>query len=192
LPSNIDYDTQMALQSGSLGAESIRAWAGHWALGYTVAGVPLKPRVSAEYNQATGDENPTDNKRGTFDQLYPSAHDKYGLTDQVGWQNMKHVRGGLDLGVGKGWTATTRFSKYWLADPHDALYSGGGAVLARSTAGTAGTYVGQEIDVFASGKFRPSLGFSTGVGYLMPGTFLKNTTPGKPYTYPYAMLTYDF
>jgi len=26
----------------------------------------------------------------------------------------------------------------------------------------------------------------------VPGTFLKNTTPGKPYTYPYVMLTYDF
>jgi len=191
LPSNVDYDMQLALQNGSLGDESIRAWAGHWLLGYT-ASAPLTPRVSAEYNQATGDKNPTDNKKGTFDQLYPTGHDKYGLTDLVGWQNMKHFRGALDLAAGKGWSTTTRFSKYWLADPHDALYSGGGAVLARSPAGTAGTYVGQEIDVIASGKFRPSLGFSAGVGYLMPGTFLKNTTPGKPYTYPYAMLTYDF
>jgi len=192
LPSNFDYDTQLALQSGSLGDESIRAWAGHWLLGYSVADAPLTPRLSAEYNHATGDENPTDNKKGTFDQLYPTGHDKYGLTDLVGWQNMKHFRGALDLAVGKGWSATTRLSKYWLADAHDALYSGGGAVLARSSAGTAGTYVGQEIDVIASGKFRPSLGFSAGVGYLTPGTFLKNTTPGKPYTYPYAMLTYDF
>jgi hypothetical protein len=28
--------------------------------------------------------------------------------------------------------------------------------------------------------------------HLTPGTFLKNTTPGKAYTYSYAMLTYDF
>ena len=189
---DFDYDTQMALQSGSLGAESIRAWAGHWLLGYTLPTAPLMPRISAEYNQATGDENPTDNRKGTFDQLYPTGHDKYGLTDLVGWQNMKHVRGALDLAVAKGWSATTRFSKYWLADRRDALYSGGGGVLARSTAGTAGTYVGQEIDVIASGKVMPNLAFSSGVGYLMPGTFLKNTTPGKPYTYPYAMLTYDF
>lgn len=191
LPSSFDYDLQMAAQRGSLGAESINAWAGHWLLGYTVA-ASLSPRLWTEYNQASGDDNPTDNKRGTFDQLYPTGHDKYGLTDLVGWQNMKHVRSGLDIAITKAWTATARYSRYWLADAHDALYSGGGAVLARSPTGVAGTYVGQEVDVITSTKLRQGLGFSAGLGRLTPGTFLKNTTPGKPYTYPYAMLTYEF
>jgi hypothetical protein len=190
--SGFDYDAQMALQSGSLGDESIGAWAGHWLLGYTARELALTPRLFAEYNQATGDENPTDNKKGTFDQLYPTGHDKYGLTDLVGWQNMKHVRSGLDVVIAKGWSATARYSRYWLADAHDALYNGGGAVLARSPTGTAGTDVGQEIDLITSGKIRPALGFSAGIGHFITGTFLKNTTPGKPYTYPYAMLTYDF
>lgn len=192
LPSNFDYDAQMAVQSGSLGDESIRAWAGHWLLGYTLANLTLTPRLFAEYNQASGDENPTDNKKGTFDQLYPTAHDKYGVTDLVGWQNMRHVRGGLDLAIGKGWSATTRYNRYWLTDPHDALYNSAGAPLARSATGVAGTDVGQEVDLIVSGKFRPNLTFSAGLGYFMSGTFLKTTTPGKPYTYPYAMLTYDF
>ena len=52
--------------------------------------------------------------------------------------------------------------------------------------------VGQELDIIASGKFRPGVGLSAGLGYFKPGTFLKSTTPGKPYTYPYVMLTYDF
>ena len=192
LPSNFDYDTQVAAQSGKLGDESIRAWAGHWVLGYTLGAVVLTPRMFAEYNQASGDANPSDNKKGTFDQLYPTGHEKYGLTDLVGWQNMKHARGGVDLAITKSWSATTRYSSYWLADAHDALYTSGGAVLARSAAGTAGTYVGQEIDVITSGRLRPGLGLSAGLGHFVPGTFLKNTTPGEAYTYPYAMLTYDF
>jgi hypothetical protein len=192
LPSNFDYDMQMAAQNGKLADESIRAWAGHWLLGYTVARAPLTPRLFSEYNQASGDENPTDNKKGTFDQLYPTGHDKYGLTDLVGWQNMKHIRTGLDLSIVKAWSATTRYSRYWLADAHDALYNGGGAVIARSPTGVDGTDIGQEFDIIASGKFLPNLGISAGLGYFVPGTFLKNTTPGKPYTYPYAMLTYDF
>jgi hypothetical protein len=191
-PSSFDLDGQVAGQHGSLGAESIRSWAGHGLIGYSLKTVALTPRVFAEYNQATGDANPTDNRKGTFDQLYPTGHDKYGLTDLVGWQNMRHVRGGFDLAVRKGWTATARYSHYWLDDAHDALYSGGGVALARSPTGVAGTDVGQEIDLIASGKIRPGLGFSTGVGHLVPGNFLKTTTPGKPYTYPYAMLTYDF
>jgi hypothetical protein len=192
LPSNFDYDTQMAVQSGSLGDEQIRAWAGHWLLGYTLASIGHTPRLFAEYNQASGDKNPTDNKRETFDQLYPTAHDKYGLTDLVGWQNMRHVRGGFGVALAKGWSATTRYSHYWLDNAHDALYNGGGAPLARSATGGAGTDVGGEFDIIAAGKLRPTLGFSAGVGYFVPGEFLRNTTPGKPYTYPYAMLTYDF
>jgi hypothetical protein len=191
-PASIDYEAQLVTQNGSLGNESIRAWAGHGLLGYTLAETPLTPRLWAEYNQASGDANPADNKKGTFDQLYPTGHDKYGLTDLVGWQNMKHVRGGVDLAIAKGWSATARYSSYWLADPHDALYNGGGVALARSATGVAGSYVGQEVDVIASGKLRPGFGLSTGVGHFVPGTFLKNTTPGKAYTYPYAMLTYDF
>ena len=192
LPSNFDYDMQVAAQNGKLADESIRAWAGHWLVGFTVAGASLTPRIFGEYNQASGDANPTDNKKGTFDQLYPTGHDKYGLTDLVGWQNMKHVRGGLDFAIAKGWSATARYSHYWLADAHDALYNGGGAVLARSATGTAGTYVGREIDVITSATLRPDIGLSAGVGYFVPGSFLKNTTPGKPYTYPYVMLAYDF
>jgi hypothetical protein len=192
LPSNFDYDAQMAVQSGSLGDEQIRAWAGHWLIGYTLANAGHTPRVFGEYNQASGDGNPTDNKKGTFDQLYPTGHDKYGLTDLVGWENMRHVRGGFGVALTKGWSATTRYSHYWLDDAHDALYNGGGAPLARSATGVAGTNVGGELDIIAAGKLRPTLGFSAGVGYFMPGEFLKNTTPGKPYTYPYLMLTYDF
>jgi hypothetical protein len=192
LPANFDYDTQLASQHGSLAGESIRAEAAHAALGYTIATMPRTPRLFAEYNYASGDENPTDNKRGTFDQLYPTGHDKYGLTDLVGWQNMKHVRGGVDVAIAKGWSATARYSSYWLANARDALYSGGGAPAARSVTGVAGTYVGREVDLIASGKLKEGLGFSAGLGRFIPGTFLKNTTPGKPYTYPYAMVTWDF
>ncbi|HJP86650.1 MAG TPA: alginate export family protein [Gemmatimonadaceae bacterium] len=191
-PAALDYDAQLVGQHGSLGNESIRAWAAHALVGYTASRTPFTPRLWAEYNQATGDGNPTDNRKETFDQLYPTGHDKYGLTDLVGWQNMRHVRGGLDVAFNKAWSATTRYSHYWLDDPHDALYNGGGAPLARSATGVAGTNVGQEIDLVAAGKLRPDLGFSAGIGHFMPGSFLKTTTRGKPYTYPYAMVTWDF
>ena len=192
LPSHFDYDLQMAGQRGGLADESISAWAGHWLLGYTLAGVTLTPRISGEYNAASGDANPTDNRKGTFDQLYPTGHDKYGLTDLVGWQNMKHVRTALDLALPRKWTASARFSRYWLADARDALYNGGGAALARDPTGAAGTDVGREVDVVAWGKLRRDLGLSAGVGRLLPGHFLRVTTPGASYTYTYTMLSWTF
>ena len=35
LPDNFDYDVEMNKQTGSLGADTIDAWAGHWNAGYT-------------------------------------------------------------------------------------------------------------------------------------------------------------
>jgi hypothetical protein len=192
LPGGFDYNTDIAGQHGSLGSESIGAWANHWLLGYTVSKARFTPRIFAEYNHASGDKNPTDNKKGTFDQLYPTGHDKYGLTDQVGWENMHQVRSGVEFKLTPKWMATGRYNAYWLADPHDALYNGGGGVIARVPAGDAGRFVGHGLDFISAYTFNPRLSLSGGIGHIFPGTFLKNATPGAGYTYPYAMLTYGF
>lgn len=191
LPGGFDYDTTMAKQSGSLGSESIGAWAGHWLGGYT-ADARYTPRFFAEYNYASGDHNPTDNHRGTFDQLYPTGHDKYGLTDLVGWQNMEHTRAGAEVKVTKKWSATARYNLYWLADAHDGLYNSAGVAIARDKTGMAGRFVGQEPDVITSYKFNTRLTVSGGYGRMIPGTFLNNTTHGASYNYPYFMTVYDF
>jgi hypothetical protein len=192
LPAGFDYNTEFAGQDGSLGDESVGAWASHVLLGYTIPKVRFTPRFFTEYNHATGDKDPADNKRGTFDGLYPTGHDKYGLTDQVGWQNMHHIRTGMEFKFNKKWTATGRYNAYWLADSHDALYNGAGAVIARVPAGTAGKFVGQGFDILSAYTFNPRLLFSGGFGKIFPGAFLKNATPGASYNYPYAMLTYNF
>ncbi len=188
-----DYGTEMVGEHGSIGVEDVSAWAGHWVVGYTIPKVRFTPRLFSEYNYASGDKNPTDNKKGTFDMMYPSGHDKYGLTDQVGWQNMHHNRSGVEFKLNKKWMATARYNAYWLADPHDALYNGGtGAVIARNPAGTAGTFVGQGFDIISSYNFNSRLQLSGGYGKLFAGTFLKNTTPGQAYNYPYLMTVYNF
>jgi hypothetical protein len=192
LPANFDYGTEMAKQAGSLGTDSISAWAGHWVLGYTVARARFKPRVLAEYNFASGDHNPTDGKRGTFDQLYPTGHDKYGLADQVGWKNIHHLRGGVEFTPRAKWLLTGRYSAWWLADSHDALYSAGGAVVARVANGSAGRYVGQELDFLAVYSLSKQIQTGGGFGHILPGTFLKRATPGEAYNLPYATLTFSF
>ncbi|MBM3804692.1 MAG: hypothetical protein FJW26_20550, partial [Acidimicrobiia bacterium] len=123
LPGNLDYGTELARQAGALGSDRVLAWAGHWLLGYTVSSLSVKPRLVIEYNYASGDDDPRDGIRGTFDQLYPTAHDKYGLADQVGWRNIHHVRGGLELKLGAASQITTSYHSWWLASATDALYS---------------------------------------------------------------------
>jgi hypothetical protein len=187
----LDYDTEIAKQIGSLGHDSISAWAGHWLLAYTLSRAPFTPRLLAEFNYASGDGNPTDGKRNTFDQLYPSAHDLYGLADQVGWKNIEHARTGVEFKPKAKWTVSSKYSSYWLANSHDALYNTSSAVVARSPTGRAGRYVGQELDFVTSLIYRQTT-FSAGFGHIFPGTFLKITTRGASHSYPYGSVTYDF
>ncbi len=191
-PWNTDYDVEMARQAGSLGSDTISAWAGHWRVGHTFAGKSLTPRMFAEYNYATGDKKPTDGKRGTFDQLFPSAHDLYGLTDQIGWKNIQHLRTGLEVKPRTNWNLAAKYNSYWLADPHDALFNSASIVIARSAAGHAGVFVGQELDFVSSVKYKQGPILSGGFGHLFPGTFLNATTPGKAYNFPYLSLFYSF
>ena len=191
-PLNTDYAAEMAKQAGALGSDTINAWAGHWLLGYTFAGKSFKPRLLAEYNYASGDKSPADGRRGTFDQLFPSAHDLYGLTDQVGWRNIRHIRTGVEVKPRVNWSIGSKYNLYWLADPHDALYNAASAVVAKSPGGHAGVYVGQELDFVSSIKYKHGPVLSSGFGHLFPGTFLKATTPGRGYNSPYVSILYAF
>jgi hypothetical protein len=192
LPANLDYGVEMATQTGSLGADDVQAWGGHWLAGYTFAKPASKPRLFAEYNFATGDANATDQKREGFDQLYPTPHDKTGLADQVGWKNIHHLRGGLELKPTAKLSISTSYHSWWLADIHDGLYSVSGALVARVPDGSAGSHVGQEFDVQAGYPLSPQIQIAPGYSHIFPGTFLNNATPGKAYNLGYLMVTYQF
>jgi len=192
LPAAFDYSTETALQTGSVGPDTVRAWASHWNVGKTLAAAAGRPRFFGEYNYASGDANRADGTRGTFDQLYPTGHDKYGLADQVGWRNIHHARTGVEIKPSANWGMNGGYHSWWLASATDALYSAGGAAVARSAAGTAGRHVGQEVDMQATYTYSPQLQVGLGYAYLIPGDFLKHTTPGSAYSYPYVMVTYVF
>jgi len=191
MPARFDYNVEMDLQRGSLAADSVRAWAGHWQIRHSLPW-SATPRVTAEYNYASGDADPADGIRGTFDQLYPTGHDKYGLADQIGWRNIRHVRLGYEMTPIKATPISFGYHSYWLAEARDALYAASGAAIARVPAGAASTRVGQEIDVQVSRPLFPQLIVSGGYSHLIAGPFLKQATPGKSYSGPFLMATYVF
>jgi len=191
LPSAFDYSGDIALQRGSVGSDTVKAWAGHGVVGRTFSS-PVKPRVFGEFNHASGDANPVDGTRGTFDQLYPSGHDKYGLADQVGWRNINHARVAVDIKPTPKWLVSGGYHNFWLASATDGLYNSGGTLVARSAAGTAGTYVGWEVDVQAAFIYSPHLQVYAGYARFVPGEFLQNTTGGHTYNYPFVTATYVF
>jgi hypothetical protein len=191
LPARLDYGVEVAMQRGSLGADEVRAWAGHWQLRETLPGAAAV-RLTGEYNFASGDEDPTDGVRGTFDQLYPTPHDKYGLSDQIGWKNIHHARAGVEFTAVKGLPITTNYHSWWLAEARDGIYTAGSAPLARVPAGAARRHVGQEVDVQVARALTPQLQLAAGYAHIFAGPFLKEATPGASYSHPYVMATYVF
>lgn len=192
LPADFDYGVEMAAQTGSVATDDLGAWAGHWVAGKTFPGAASRPRTFIEFNYASGDRDPKDGHRGTFDQLYPTGHDKLGLADQVGWRNVEHLRGGIELKPAAQWQISGSYHSFWLASATDALYNAGGAAVARAADGSAGTRVGQELDAQVAYVYSSQLQIAGGYAYLKPGQFLKTTTPGEAYSYSYIMVTYVF
>jgi hypothetical protein len=192
LPASFDYSIETAMQRGSVGPDHVSTWAGHWVIGRTFSTAALQPRPFIEYNYATGDGDPKNGRQNTFDQLYPTAHDKYGLADQVGWKNIHHLRGGVDLKLPRHWIAGAKYSAYWLADAHDALYNTQSTAIVRKADGSAGPWVGTEFDTTFLWTPAKPVQLGGGLAHIFPGTFLKRAAPGHSYTGPYLLANYTF
>jgi len=193
LPAGFDYAAEMAKQMGHYSNDDIVAWAGYWIIGYTVPGVPLEPRLSVEYDYATGDKAQGDGRIGTFDQLYPTNHSYYGIVDMEGWRNLRDFRSGINLVPHHKVKLTFDYNWFWLASAHDGLYNAAGVLIVKPPAsGALHTDVGSEADIIFSYSPFPQVIIGSGFGHLFPGRFLKENSPGSGTSFPYGFLTYRF
>jgi Alginate export len=190
LPADFDYDTEFDGQRGSLGRYSIGAWAGYASIGKTFSKVAAAPRAFIEGNYASGTKNPAGRDWNTFDQLYPSNHDKLGFTDQVGRRNLVQFRIGVEEEPTKKWKLKQAFVGYWLATASDNFYASSGAIAVPAHPG-ASRHIGNELDLAFEYELNKGLNFGFGYARLFAGPFLKSTTGGHDYVYPYAYFEYN-
>ena len=186
-----DYSSYLVGQAGNISVDDFNAWAAHLMVGRTFAG-KWTPRASLEYNFASGDEDPRDGRRGTFDILYPTPHDLYGLSDQVGWRNLHHFRAGVELKPHRKVRLVPNYHSWWRASTGDGLYNAGGALIVRPIGFAGGRHIGQEADFQAFFTINPRLTLGSGIAHIFPGTFLKEASRGASYTSPYLMLVWAF
>jgi len=191
LPADFDYETEFDGQTGSLGAMSIRAWAGYASAGKTFGNIAASPRVFIEGNYASGTKNPAGRDWNTFDQLYPSNHDKYGFADLVGRRNLVQFRAGVEEELTKKWKLKQAFEGFWMATSNDNFYNSSGAIEVLAHPG-ANRHIGNELDLVAEYQLNKGLSFGFGYARLFAGQFLKTTTDGHDYSYPFAYFQYNF
>jgi hypothetical protein len=191
LPHRLDYNLEMAFQTGRWAQDTIRAWAGHWVLGYALLRANGTPRLVLEYNYASGDANPSDRRRGTFDQLFPTNHNKYGTADRIAWRNIHDLMGGVEWRPTRKWKWNLDYHSFWLASRQDALYTEAGVVFTLNPKARA-SRVGQELDLQAAYQLSERLQLGFGYAHLFAGPYLKESTTASSVTYPFLMWGYRF
>lgn len=187
---SLDYSTEWIGERGSDGTNVIRANAFNIGAGYRIDPVWWKPRVFWQYDYASGDKNPADGTHGTFDTMYPTAHDRFGISDLFGWQNIISQRAGLTLEPRHRWTVTGQFLDLWLDSAKDALYNSSGSSIVRDTTGKWGTHIGKEYDAYTWYELNRHVNLGVGVGHLQGGEFLQHNSKGPNYNSPYFAINF--
>jgi hypothetical protein len=178
LPRRFDYLVETAVQSGRIGGDPLRAWAGTYTLGYTIFEKNrFSPRPFAVYSYSTGDKQFGDGRRGTFDQLYPTNHSYFGVADRIAWRNLHEGEAGLFWRPIAKMLVRHEYHHFWLATRKDAFYNFQGRPLVRNPRATS-SHVTQEFDSNISWDYSRQLQFVIGYAYIVPGAFLKQSLPG--------------
>jgi hypothetical protein len=185
----VQFTAEAILQRGRMGVLPHRAhaWVVEVEREVEVWGRALETAI--EYKYASGSSR--SDESGTFDQLYPAAHDKLGHADLLGWRNVRNVKVTSTYALTRGLALSAMYNDSWLAEATDAAYNLQGRPISRAPAGDAGTHLGREADLFASYRRGPVV-LGAGFGYFFTGRFLDQTTPGLNQRLFYVFQTYSF
>ena len=151
----IDYTLEAHGQFGDYGGQDQKAWAFAGRTGYTCKEVAWTPRFGVEYDFASGDDDSTDSKHETFDNLYPTNHwqGNYGFVDLISWQNLQDFRGNIKVSPTSKMTVQVDYHYYLLAEEEDGWYLANASL---ATARPAGGFtsnddnLAQEVDLTVS------------------------------------------
>ena len=135
-----DWDGEVMSQTGRIGLQSIRAWATGVVIGQTLGASAVRPRISLQFDAASGDKSPTDNQLNTFNPLFPSGY-YFTNAGYTTYTNLVHVKAGVLLTALNNLKLTTGVGVEWRETVADAMYTIPD-VPVPGTAGHGSQYVG--------------------------------------------------
>jgi hypothetical protein len=202
-----DYTGEAAFETGDVWVSDrnsprldLTAFAVHASGGYTIEKGFWKPRFGLEYDFASGDDDPNDHDFHSFQNLYPSNHEKYGFMDEFGWRNLHDARAQINLKPVKKLDLEFDYHAFWLATTEDFWYRSNGISTLRTktpdgrdvrTIG-AGNFAGQEIDLTATYEVIKGIKVQVGYSHFFAGDYLADTGPDSDADFAYFMTTFGF
>ncbi len=163
--------------------------------GYTWTEHLWQPRLAVLYSYASGDQNATDTKSQTFQNLFATTHLHYGYMDFNSLQNLHDVRITYAFKPATNLSFALEGHIQALATSADFWYNVGGVFRNAGGYATRGTSnkLGQELDLSASWNPIPSTQLEVGVSRYFRGNYIKESLAdnggSKDANYVYVQFT---
>ncbi len=177
-----DHTLELSAQAGTTPGGDLQAWHGSANVGMWFS---PNLRGYVETNWASGGGGGTH----TFDNLYPTNHDKYGYADLQGLRNVRHYAAGLEWDPPGPFEFDTSCHTFRLYDMRDAWYGAGGQAKFIDPSGASGRNVGSEWDI--RGRFNGGDDWYLDAGFslFMPGSFVNSVQGGNVGNLTFGYLT---
>jgi hypothetical protein len=196
-PKPFDFDIEADYQFGKSGSGDISAYSFATEVGYTFADAALTPRLYIGFDIASGDDDPTDPDKQTFNQLFPLGHAYFGYVDVIGRQNIIDLHPGVELTLlqnvkyAKKVSLRADYHLFWRQSDDDAVYNAAGGVQ-RADNGTDKLYVGSEIDLLVNWQIDRHWSSYIGYSHFFAGGFIEETGPSDDIDFLYAAVQMTF
>ncbi|MDB6064039.1 MAG: hypothetical protein JWR26_247 [Pedosphaera sp.] len=195
-PKPFDYDLEMDYQVGRFHEQATHSFSVAAIGGYTLESALFKPRVFLGSDIASGGR--TNHIGDTFDQLFPSGHDQFGIIDALGRQNIIDIHPGVTLtllenrpGV-QQLTMLTQYRQFWRESNEDASYTSSATILRPSSARSTSSSIGGEVDVQLNWQINRNFSAYMGYCHFFHGSFIAETGPNPDIDFAYSALTFTF
>lgn len=179
-----DFEIEGIVQRGSASASlsptaprlDVRAWFLHADAGYTFAG-GWKPRISLEYDHASGDGR--GRRFGRFDTLFGMRRADLapsGLYNAVARTNIVSPGVRIEATPDRKTDWFVSYRPMWLASRFDSFSSTG----VRDPAGRSGSFAGHQLDSRIRHRLTPSITLEADAVLLRKGRFLREAPNAPP------------
>lgn len=191
IPGGFDYNFEPLHEFGGYSNDRLNATGLLTGAGWTISSSGWKPRVSTDYEYASGDDAKKDHSRETFDNMFGFNWPMNSITGQFAWKNLKDLRAGVEFTPFKKLTFKVDWRDLWLANINDGLYNAVGTRTVFNPSATS-AHIGESVEMMATATLTKHTSFGFGVGTIFPGEYLKESKKDQPYIYPYVSFTQTF
>jgi len=189
--SKLGYTFEIARQTGQAAQARISAWAGYWEFSYRFGRPDAGRRLWLAYSRASGDDDPADDRWGTFDDLYPAGYNECGTMEPFAWRNIQDVAAGGECRLSRRWSLAANYHSYWLADTADGLYTNEPAYSVRNPDAT-NSFIGQAVNFLVTFTVSGNAELYFGYAHLFPGTYLKTSSLASHQNAPFVSWNVQF